>query len=74
MPEITRISAGVIFESDVLFYVDRLAGEQGRSRSFIISQIIRVYARMAGMEPQPPEMTVPVKPPREISPEKRINF
>jgi len=45
MEKIVRKSAGVKFESDVLEFVDQLAREQQRSRSFIINQVIRWYAR-----------------------------
>ena len=46
MKEIKRVSAGVMFESDVLRLIDQLAAEQQRSRSFIINQIVRRYARI----------------------------
>jgi len=46
MKEIKRVSAGVMFESDVLKYIDRIAAEQQRNRSFIINRIIRQYARV----------------------------
>jgi metal-responsive CopG/Arc/MetJ family transcriptional regulator len=45
METIRRIPAGVMFESDVLAYVDLLAAEHRRSRSFIINVIVRTYAR-----------------------------
>ncbi len=45
MKEIKRVSAGVKFESDVLGFIDRLAEENQRNRSFVINQIIRHYAR-----------------------------
>ena len=48
---ITRISAGVMFESDVLLFIDRLAAEQQRHRSFIINRIIRYYSRMTEGRP-----------------------
>tara|TARA_R110002049_G_scaffold26590_1_gene92402 strand:+ start:21 stop:191 length:171 start_codon:yes stop_codon:yes gene_type:complete len=35
----------VKFESDVLEFVDQLAREQQRSRSFIINSMVRWYAR-----------------------------
>jgi metal-responsive CopG/Arc/MetJ family transcriptional regulator len=44
MKELTRKSSGVVFESDVLTFIDQLTSEQQRSRSFIINQIIRHYA------------------------------
>jgi len=49
---IKRISAGVVFESDVLQFIDQLASTQQRPRSFIINQIIRHYARMQQPKPQ----------------------
>jgi predicted transcriptional regulator len=45
MEKIIRKSAGVKFESDVLTFVDRLAREQQRSRSFIINLILRWYGK-----------------------------
>ena len=45
MEKIIRKSAGVKFESDVLAFVDQLAREQQRSRSFIINALVRWYAR-----------------------------
>lgn len=58
---ITRKSAGVVFESDVLDYIDRLVVLQQRTRSFIINQIIRQHARKtqsgqntAAIQPEPP--------------------
>ena len=45
MKEIKRVSAGVMFESDVLAFIDHLAFTQQRNRSFIINSIIRYYAR-----------------------------
>lgn len=45
MEKIIRKSAGVKFESDVLEFVDQLAREQQRSRSFIINSMVRWYAR-----------------------------
>jgi len=45
MEKITRKSAGVKFESDVLGFIDGLAREQQRSRSFIINAILRWYSR-----------------------------
>ncbi len=40
-----RKSAGVKFESDVLEFIDGLAREQQRSRSFIINAILRWYSK-----------------------------
>jgi hypothetical protein len=45
MEKIIRKSAGVKFESDVLEFVDRIAREQQRSRSFIINSILRWYGK-----------------------------
>lgn len=45
MEKIIRKSAGVKFESDVLSFIDQLAREQQRSRSFIINAILRWYAK-----------------------------
>lgn len=45
MEKIIRKSAGVKFESDVLVFIDRLAHEQQRSRSFIINAVFRWYAK-----------------------------
>ena len=46
MKEIKRVSAGVMFESDVLAFIDHLAFTQQRNRSFIVNSIIRYYARI----------------------------
>jgi predicted transcriptional regulator len=45
MEKIIRKSAGVKFESDVLGFIDALAREQQRSRSFIINAILRWYSK-----------------------------
>ena len=45
MEKIVRKSAGVKFESDVLMFIDQLAHEQQRSRSFIINSILRWYGK-----------------------------
>ena len=45
MEKIARVSAGVKFESDVLTFIDGLARENQRSRSFIVNAIIRWYLR-----------------------------
>ncbi len=63
MQKITRISAGVKFESDVLVFIDRLAREQQRSRSFIINAIVRWYRRRMEEElrkVEPQKMPEPV--------------
>lgn len=52
MKEIKRVSAGVKFESDALRFVDLLAAEHQRNRSFVINQIIRAYARMLQQQKQ----------------------
>ena len=57
MKEIKRVSAGVMFESDVLNFVDQLATAQQRNRSFIINSIIRYYSRMT-------QSPTPVEPPQ----------
>lgn len=59
MNDIKRISAGVMFESDVLRFIDQLASDQQRSRSFIINQIVRHYARMKEQELKSVEMPAP---------------
>ena len=46
MKDIKRVSAGVMFESDVLAFIDHLAATQPRNRSFIVNSLIRYYARM----------------------------
>lgn len=56
MKEITRKSAGVVFESDVLAFIDRMAAEQQRNRSFIINAIIRFYARQLQLQAVQPEV------------------
>ena len=45
MKKIERVSAGVKFESDVLAFVDQMAREQQRSRSFTINSVLRWYAK-----------------------------
>jgi predicted transcriptional regulator len=45
MEKIIRKSAGVKFESDVLEFIDRMAREQQRSRSFVINSILRWYGK-----------------------------
>ena len=65
MKEIKRVSAGVKFESDVLQFVDLLAAEHQRNRSFIINQILRAYARMLQQQKQ---TDLPKEPERPVSP------
>ena len=61
MEKIERISAGVKFESDVLAFLDHLAHEQQRSRSFIINAILRWYVRyLAGLGKVEAERKEPV--------------
>ena len=45
MNQIERKSVGVKFESDMLEFADRIAREQGRSRSYVVNAILRWYAR-----------------------------
>lgn len=45
MQKIVRKSAGVKFESDVLSFIDGLARDQQRSRSFIINAVLRWYSK-----------------------------
>lgn len=61
MEKIIRKSAGVKFESDVLAFVDQLAREQQRSRSFIINAVIRWYARQS-LEQRKVEAAQPTTP------------
>ena len=53
------------FESDVLRFVDLLAAEHQRNRSFIINQILRAYARMLQQQKQTDS---PKEPERPIAP------
>jgi predicted transcriptional regulator len=53
MEKIIRKSAGVKFESDVLAFIDQIACEQQRSRSFVINAILRWYSKwLAEQKPQ----------------------
>ncbi len=61
MQKIQRISAGVRFESDVLAFVDRVAAEQQRTRSYVINAMIRWYAKQLH-EQQAMVEPVPVEP------------
>ena len=65
MNVIKRTSAGVVFESDVLKFIDQLASTQQRNRSFIINHIIRYYARMEQQKLNPGE-AVPAEPAKEL--------
>jgi predicted transcriptional regulator len=62
MEKIVRKSAGVKFESDVLAFIDQLAREQQRSRSFIINAILRWYAKWLGEQAQQKVETVKSEP------------
>ncbi len=58
MPEkkdTSYISTGINLERDVLEFVDGLAEEDERSRSYIINRIIREYAKQKGAKLLPPE-------------------
>jgi hypothetical protein len=78
MKEITRKSAGVVFESDVLAFIDQMAAEQQRNRSFIINAIVRFYARQLQQQAVQPEVNPGVpKSNSALSPAgevMRINF
>lgn len=67
MKEIKRVSAGVKFESDVLRFVDLLAAEHQRNRSFIINQIVRAYARMLQQQKLPEQAKEPERPAAPIT-------
>jgi len=62
MEKIVRKSAGVKFESDVLTFIDQLAREQQRSRSFIINAILRWYAKWLAEQAQQKVETVKPEP------------
>ena len=64
MKPIKRVSAGVMFESDVLSFIDQLATTQQRNRSFIVNSIIRYYARMTQSLMPVPEQTELLSNPR----------
>lgn len=65
-----------MFEPDVLGYLDELIKSSQYSRSFIVNQIIREYARTKsvsgpkGEEPYPAVQAAPVM----ITPEPAIQF
>lgn len=73
MKEIKRVSAGVVFESDVLAFIDQLALSQQRNRSFIINNIIRFYAR-AMQSPQAPAEAALIPQPNPTEAIKAIPF
>ena len=55
-----------MFESDVLNFIDRLAAEQQRNRSFIINHVIRHFCRLSQLAIQVeaaahPQTTPPVE-------------
>ena len=62
MEKIIRKSAGVKFESDVLLFIDQLAREQQRSRSFIINAILRWYAKWLAEQQEQKVDTVKSEP------------
>ncbi len=62
MEKIVRKSAGVKFESDVLAFIDQVAREQQRSRSFIINAILRWYAKWLEDQAQQKVETVNSEP------------
>ncbi|GEP44461.1 hypothetical protein [Brevifollis gellanilyticus] len=45
MQKIKRTTAGVTFESDVLEFIDSLARDEQRSRSFIVNSVMRWYGK-----------------------------
>ena len=66
MKEIKRVSAGVMFESDVLNFIDQLATAQQRNRSFIVNSILRYYSRITQQaapveQPEPPQKPKPAE-------------
>jgi metal-responsive CopG/Arc/MetJ family transcriptional regulator len=74
MKEITRVSAGVMFESDVLAFIDNLAATQQRNRSFIINNIIRYYARANQSATVPLEPAAPLPIPKPLETPQMIRF
>jgi hypothetical protein len=70
MKEIKRVSAGVMFESDALAFIDHLATTQQRNRSFIVNSIIRYYARatQSSTPPQEPAASLQIPTPLETPP------
>lgn len=73
MKEIKRVSAGVMFESDVLKFINSLASANQRNRSFIINQIVRHYARMM-QQPNPSHQVTGNQEPEQTKPAPVINF
>jgi hypothetical protein len=74
MKEIKRVSAGVMFESDVLAFIDQLASTQQRNRSFIINNIIRYYSRMTQPVAAQPEPAVSLLNPQSPEAAPLIRF
>ena len=72
MNNIKRISAGVVFESDVLEFIDQMATSQQRKRSFIINQIIRYYARSLQHQQTSSQQSAEPQPKSEVL--TSINF
>ena len=44
----TKISAGVVLDSDVMEYLDELGEQEERSRSWLINKIVREHAENSG--------------------------
>ena len=73
MKEIKRVSAGVMFESDVLKFINSLASANQRNRSFIINQIVRHYARMM-QQPNPTNQVSANPEPEQMKPAPVISY
>lgn len=58
--EIKKVGTGVMFESDVLQFIDQFAAEQQRNRSFVINQIVRQYVRLMQLEKAPGQPMIPL--------------
>jgi hypothetical protein len=74
MKEIKRVSAGVMFESDVLAFIDQLATNQQRNRSFIVNNIIRQYARATQTGTAPVDPAAVLQPPKPVETPALIRF
>ena len=74
MKEIKRVSAGVMFESDVLVFIDQLAVTQQRNRSFIVNSIIRYYARITQQATAPLDPAVSLVAPKALETPPMIRF
>lgn len=46
----TVVPAGVTFEPPVLAYLDSLAGEAERSRSWLLNRLVKEHAQQHGVE------------------------